>query len=190
MKIIKRNGKEMDFDSRKIVVAVKGANGDVDEKARLDDVAINGIAVKVTDICSSLGRAVSVEEVQDMVENQIMSLGAFELARAYITYRYERALARKSNSTDDQILSLIEFQNQEVKEENSNKAPEIASVQRDYMAGEVSKDLTKRILLPKEIWEAHEAGIIHFHETSWLNTVMCFEKRGEPVNAGCLLVAG
>lgn len=186
MKIIKRNGSEVEFDSTKIVNAIKGANKDVEENARLDDVAINGIAVKITDICAALGRAVSVEEVQDLVENQLMSLGAFELARAYITYRYERALARKANSTDDSILSLIELANEEIKQENSNKNPVVVSVQRDYMAGEVSKDLTKRLLLPKEIWEAHESGIIHFHEKSWLNVVVRYEKRGEPVNAGCL----
>lgn len=190
MKIIKRNGAEVDFDSTKIVNAIKGACGDVEERDRIPEENINKVAVDVTRICESLGRAPSVEEVQDLVENQLMKEGAFNLARAYITYRYERALARKANSTDDQILSLIEVKNEEVLEENSNKNPTVASVQRDYMAGEVSKDLAKRMLLPKEIVEAHEQGIIHFHKKLWLNTVMCFEKRGEPVNAGCLQKAG
>lgn len=167
MKIIKRNGTEMDFDSSKIIIAIKGANKDVQEAERLDDIAINNIAMTVTNICDGFGRAPSVEEVQDLVENQIMKANAFALARAYITYRYERALTRKANSTDDSILSLIEFKNEEVKQENSNKAPEIASVQRDYMAGEVSKDLVKRMLLPKDVVEAHEQGIIHFHDSDY-----------------------
>ena len=167
MKIIKRNGSETEFNNSKIIKAIEGANGDVREIERISESDINEIAKKVTEICESFGRAVTVEEVQDMVENQIMKLGAYELARAYITYRYTRALARKANTTDDRILSLIDVKNEEVIQENSNKAPEIASVQRDYMAGEVSKDLAKRMLLPKDIIEAHEQGIIHFHDQDY-----------------------
>lgn len=167
MKIIKRNGSEMLFDIEKIVVAITKANEAVDESARLTALQIRRIAESVVLSCEVLGRSPSVEEVQDMVEHQIMAHGAFEVAKAYITYRYTRALVRQSNTTDDKILSLIECNNEEVKQENSNKNPTVNSVQRDYMAGEVSKDITRRILLPPDIVEAHEQGIIHFHDADY-----------------------
>ena len=167
MKIIKRNGSEMLFDIEKIVVAITKANDAVDESARLTALQIRRIAESVVLSCEVLGRSPSVEEVQDMVEHQIMAHGAFEVAKAYITYRYTRALVRQSNTTDDKILSLIECNNEEVKQENSNKNPTVNSVQRDYMAGEVSKDITRRILLPPDIVEAHEQGIIHFHDADY-----------------------
>ena len=167
MKIIKRNGSEMLFDIEKIVTAITKANGVVDETARLTTLQIRRIAESVVLSCEVLGRSPSVEEVQDMVEHQIMAHGAFEVAKAYITYRYTRALVRQSNTTDDKILSLIECNNEEVKQENSNKNPTVNSVQRDYMAGEVSKDITRRILLPPDIVDAHEQGIIHFHDADY-----------------------
>lgn len=167
MRIIKRSGTEAAFDISKIVAAVEKANKEVVEKDRLTSEQINEIAKKVTLTCSSINRAFSVEEVQDMVENEIMETQAFEVARKYITYRYKRALVRKANSTDEQILSLIECDNEEVKQENSNKNPVVNSVQRDYMAGEVSKDITKRFLLPEKIVKAHEEGIIHFHDADY-----------------------
>ena len=166
MKIIKRNGAEELFDSSKIINAVKKAN-DAGEKGRISDEEIADVADYVEYKCNKLGRAVSVEEIQDMVENQLMAKGAFELARRYVRYRYTRSLIRKSNTTDNKILSLIECVNEEVKQENSNKNPTVNSVQRDYMAGEVSRDLTKRLLLPPDIVEAHEAGVIHFHDTDY-----------------------
>lgn len=167
MRIIKRSGTEVAFDISKIVAAVEKANKEVVEKDRLTSEQINEIAKKVTLTCSGINRAFSVEEVQDMVENEIMETQAFEVARKYITYRYKRALVRKANSTDEQILSLIECDNEEVKQENSNKNPVVNSVQRDYMAGEVSKDITKRFLLPEKIVKAHEEGIIHFHDADY-----------------------
>ena len=167
MKIIKRNGSEAIFDPRKIVVAVTKANNSVVPSARLTPVQIKRIAEDVESAAVNMNRALSVEEIQDMVEDQIMNQRAFDVARQYITYRYNRALIRKSNTTDEQILSLIECNNEEVKQENSNKNPTVNSVQRDYMAGEVSKDITKRILLPKEIVSAHELGIIHFHDADY-----------------------
>ena len=167
MKIIKRNGSEMLFDIEKIVTAITKANDAVDETARLTTLQIRRIAESVVLSCEVLGRSPSVEEVQDMVEHQIMAHGAFEVAKAYITYRYTRALVRQSNTTDDKILSLIECNNEEVKQENSNKNPTVNSVQRDYMAGEVSKDITRRILLPPDIVDAHEQGIIHFHDADY-----------------------
>ncbi|WP_295152601.1 anaerobic ribonucleoside-triphosphate reductase [uncultured Ruminococcus sp.] len=166
MKIIKRNGAEEIFDTSKIINAVKKANI-AGEKGRISDEEIADVADYVEYKCNKLGRAVSVEEIQDMVENQLMAKGAFELARRYVRYRYTRSLIRKSNTTDNKILSLIECVNEEVKQENSNKNPTVNSVQRDYMAGEVSRDLTKRLLLPQEIIDAHEAGIIHFHDTDY-----------------------
>ena len=166
MKIIKRNSTEEDFDASKIINAVKKANI-AEEKGRISDEEIADIADYVEYKCNKLGRAVSVEEIQDMVENQLMAKGAFELARRYVRYRYTRSLIRKSNTTDNKILSLIECSNEEVKQENSNKNPAVNSVQRDYMAGEVSRDLTKRLLLPHDIVEAHENGIIHFHDTDY-----------------------
>ncbi len=167
MKIIKRSGTEAAFDMSKIVGAVEKANMEVVETERLTQEQIREIAKKVTITCSSMNRACNVEEIQDMVENEIMETQAFEVARKYITYRYKRALVRKANSTDKQILSLIECNNEEVKQENSNKNPVVNSVQRDYMAGEVSKDITKRFLLPDHIVKAHEEGIIHFHDSDY-----------------------
>ena len=151
MKIIKRSGKETGFDKSKIVDAVAKANQEVAESDRLSEEQIDKIAQHITDACASMERMYNVEEIQDMVENGIMACKAYEVARKYITYRYKRALVRKSNSTDQQILSLIECDNEEIKQENSNKNPIVNSVQRDYMAGEVSKDITRRFLLPEDI---------------------------------------
>ena len=167
MKIIKRNGAEVVFDIEKIVLAVSKANEAVEEKARMTPLQINRIADSVRIACEEMGRSPSVEEIQDLVEKAIMSHGAFEVAKRYITYRYTRSLLRQSNTTDDRILSLIECNNEEVKQENANKNPTVNAVQRDYMAGEVSKDITNRILLPKEVVDAHEAGIIHFHDSDY-----------------------
>ena len=167
MKIIKRNGSEVDFDITKIIVAVTKANDVVPENERMTPMQIQRIAQSVELACQKVNRAMSVEEIQDLVEKQIMAHGAFEVAKQYITYRYTRSLVRKSNTTDDKILSLIECNNEEVKQENSNKIPTVNSVQRDYMAGEVSKDITNRILLPQEIVQAHEEGIIHFHDADY-----------------------
>ena len=167
MKIIKRNGTEVAFDISKIVMAISKANIEVDEKVRLTPVQIDRIAESVEVACEEMGRSPSVEEIQDLVEKAIMSHGAFEVAKEYITYRYTRNLLRQSNTTDDRILSLIECNNEEVKQENANKNPSINAVQRDYMAGEVSKDITSRILLPRDIVTAHEAGIIHFHDSDY-----------------------
>ena len=167
MKIIKRNGEETVFDEEKIVNAIKKANKEVFDGDKLTEEEIQAIADTVTDKGRSMIRALNVEEIQDFVENEIMRLGKFALARKYITYRYSRALARKTNTTDDRILSLIECNNEEVKQENSNKNPTVNSVQRDYMAGEVSKDITTRILLPPDIVRAHEEGLIHFHDSDY-----------------------
>ena len=167
MKIIKRSGAEVVFDPQKIVVAVTKANESVVPSERMSDVQIKRIAEDVESAAQNINRSLSVEEIQDMVEDQIMNQRAFDVARRYITYRYNRALIRKANTTDEQILSLIECNNEEVKQENSNKNPTVNSVQRDYMAGEVSKDITKRILLPSDIVEAHEQGIIHFHDADY-----------------------
>lgn len=166
MKIIKRNGSEADFDLNKIIVAVSKANAAC-KKEELSQSQINEIAEYVEFKISKANRALSVEEIQDIVENQIMAQGAFDVARLYVKYRYNRSLIRKANTTDNQILSLIECNNEEVKQENSNKNPTVNSVQRDYMAGEVSKDITKRILLPQDIVDAHEEGIIHFHDADY-----------------------
>ena len=167
MKIIKRNGSEAAFDITKIIVAVSKANKEIDERQRLTNEQIRTIAANVEGACVAMGRAASVEEVQDLVEKQIMGQGAFDVAKEYICYRYTRSLARRANTTDNQILSLIECNNEEAKQENANKNPTVNSVQRDYMAGEVSKDITRRILLPREIVEAHEQGIIHFHDMDY-----------------------
>ena len=167
MKIIKRSGVEVFFDSNKIVAAVQKANASVIDYEKLSDEQIQEIADNVEVACENMKRSASVEEIQDMVENQLMNQHAFTVARNYITYRYKRALVRKSNSTDEQILSLLECNNEEVKQENSNKNPTVNSVQRDYMAGEVSKDITKRFLLPEDIVEAHEKGLIHFHDADY-----------------------
>ena len=167
MKIIKRNGSEAVFDISKIMMAVSRANEVVQANQKLSKAQINAIAAQVEEVCSTRPHAMNVEEIQDLVENQIMEQQAFEVARKYITYRYIRTLKRSSNTTDDKILSLIECNNEDVKQENSNKNPTVNSVQRDYMAGEVSKYLTTRLLLPQEVVEAHEAGIIHFHDSDY-----------------------
>ncbi|MDY4106032.1 MAG: anaerobic ribonucleoside-triphosphate reductase [Oscillospiraceae bacterium] len=167
MKVIKRNGSEVTFDPEKITIAISKANGAVADKYRLNPEDIQDITDIVTYKCSKLGHTPSVEEIQDLVELQIMGHGAYALAKAYITYRYERSLVRQANTTDDTILSLIDCTNELANQENSNKNPQINSVMRDYMAGEVSKDLTRRMLLPKEVVDAHDAGIIHFHDADY-----------------------
>ena len=168
MKCIKRNGQEVEFNSDKIRKAVTNANNNMDEMSkRLTDAQIEKITTNVTQKCENMGRAVGVEEIQDMVEFAIMGEGKFDVAKHYITYRYTRQLARQKNTTDDKVFSLIDCQNEEIKQENSNKNPTINSVQRDYMAGEMSKDLTKRFLLPEDIWQAHEEGLIHFHDADY-----------------------
>ena len=167
MKIIKRNGSEAVFDPKKIYFAVEKANSAVDAADRITDAEIEEISRRVTEKCESLCRPSSVEEVQDMVEREIMALGAFTLAKTYITYRYNRALVRKANTTDDRIMSLIDCTNEEIKQENANKNSTVNSVQRDYMAGEVSKDITSRFLLPADIVKAHEEGILHFHDADY-----------------------
>ena len=167
MKLIKRNGSEAIFDITKIEIAITKANNVVSDKNKIDSSKIKEIAGTVADVCSKTRHTLNVEEIQDLVENELMKTQAFEVARHYITYRYIQNLKRTSNTTDDQILTLIESNNEEVKQENSNKNPTINSVQRDYMAGEVSKDLTRRILLPKEVVDAHDTGLIHFHDTDY-----------------------
>ena len=167
MKIIKRSGSEVSFDIDKIAAAIQSANESVLDYEKLSDEQIQEILNNVENACENMRRSPSVEEIQDMVENQIMNQRAFTVARNYITYRYKRALIRKSNSTDEQILSLLECNNEEVKQENSNKNPTVNSVQRDYMAGEVSKDITKRFLLDADIVDAHEKGLIHFHDADY-----------------------
>ena len=167
MKIIKRSGEEVAFDKSKIYAAVSKANEAVEPQHRISDEQIARITDSVTERCENLARATEVEEIQDMVEREIMSLGAFTLAKTYITYRYTRELVRKANTTDERIMSLIECANEDIKQENSNKNPTVNSIQRDYMAGEVSKDLTRRILLPQDIVKAHEEGIIHFHDADY-----------------------
>ncbi len=167
MRIIKRNGAEENFDVEKIRIAITKANQSVEESDRMTELQIKRITESVVISCESLNRAPTVEEIQDLVEKKIMAHGAFEVAKNYITYRYIRSLVRKSNTTDDKILSLIECNNEEVKQENSNKNPVVNSTQRDYMAGEVSRDITNRILLPKDIVDAHNEGIIHFHDSDY-----------------------
>ena len=167
MKLIKRNGSEVIFDREKIAVAVAKANEAVDEQYRITNEDIENIALEVERLCLTMVRSAGVEEIQDLVEKEIMKLGAFDLAKAYITYRYKRELIRKSNTTDDKIISLIECNNEEVKQENANKNPTVNSVKRDYMAGEVSKDITRRLLLPEVIVKAHEEGLIHFHDADY-----------------------
>lgn len=167
MKIIKRSGAEVTFDPQKIIVAVTKANESVVPSQRMSEIQIKRIAEDVENAAANINRSLSVEEIQDMVEDQIMNQRAFDVARRYITYRYNRALIRKSNTTDEQIISLIECNNEEVKQENSNKNPTVNSVQRDYMAGEVSKDITKRILLSPDIVDAHERGLLHFHDADY-----------------------
>ena len=172
MKIIKRNGQEAIFDEVKITNAIIGANKEVVETERLSEEEIDNITNDIKYKCQKMKRALSVEEIQNLVEDELMKLNAFSVARKYITYRFQRALARQSNTTDDQILSLIECANEEVKQENSNKNPTVNSVQRDYMAGEVSKDLTRRILLPEYIVKAHDEGLIHFHDADYFSQHM------------------
>ena len=167
MKIIKRNGAEVSFDAAKIETAISKANNSVEENVRMTPLQISRITEHVQISCEEMGRSPSVEEIQDLVEKAIMAHGAYEVAKSYITYRYNHSLLRQSNTTDDRILTLIECNNEEVKQENANKNPTINAVQRDYMAGEVSKDITNRILLPKEIVDAHNAGIIHFHDSDY-----------------------
>ncbi len=167
MKIIKRSGEEVGFDITKIIAAVHKANKEVEPVNRLSAGRIQGIAQNVEEICKKSIRSMNVEEIQDAVEDQIMQSGAYQVARVYITYRYKRQLVRQSNTTDAQIMTIIESQNEETKQENSNKNPLLASTQRDYMAGEVSKDITKRFLLSQKVWEAHEKGIIHFHDADY-----------------------
>ena len=172
MKIIKRNGQEAIFDEVKITNAIIGANKEVVETERLSEEEIDNITNDIKYKCQKMKRALSVEEIQNLVEDELMKLNAFSVARKYITYRFQRALARQSNTTDEQILSLIECANEEVKKENSNKNPTVNSVQRDYMAGEVSKDLTRRILLPEDIVKAHDEGLIHFHDADYFSQHM------------------
>ncbi len=167
MKIIKRNGSEVAFDITKIIAAVTKANNADEQSRELTGDQIRAIAAEVEEKCEAMGRAPSVEEIQDMVENQLMAIGAFAIAKNYVRYRYDRSLVRKANTTDNRILSLIECNNEEVMQENSNKNPTVNSVQRDYMAGEVSKDLTRRLLLPEDIVEADKQGIIHFHDSDY-----------------------
>ena len=167
MKVIKRNGTEVSFDITKILSAITRANESIDAEKRMTTTQVQRIAESVELACQELGRSPSVEEIQDLVEYQIMAHGAFEVAKNYVTYRYTRSLVRRSNTTDDRILSLIECCNEEAKQENSNKNPVVNSTQRDYMAGEVSRDLSERLLLPKEIVEAHQEGIIHFHDSDY-----------------------
>ena len=167
MTIIKRNGTEVVFETEKIANAVTKANNSVPEVCRMTAAQIQEITEAVTKTCESMGHAPAVEEIQDLVERQIMAQGAFDVAKSYITYRYTRSLGRRSNTTDQKILSLIECCNEEVKQENSNKNPVVNSTQRDYMAGEVSRDITERLLLPPDIVEAHKEGIIHFHDSDY-----------------------
>ena len=167
MKVIKRNGSEVEFDNQKIIDAVTAANNEVDPDQRLDTDAIYRLSKVVEEICENYNRAIGVEEIQEIVESEIMYSGAYEVAKRYIRYRYDRNLKREQNTTDAAILSLIERNNEEIKQENSNKNPTVVSVQRDYMAGEVSKDLTRRVFLPKDIVDAHDNGLIHFHDADY-----------------------
>ena len=164
MKVIKRSGTEVEFDITKIIAAITKANDTVADDERMTPLQIQRISDRVMQDCEKLGRTPSVEEIQDLVETQIMAHGAYEVAKNYVKYRYTRGLVRQANTTDEKILSLIELQNEEAKQENSNKNPVINSTQRDYMAGEVSRDLTERVLLPQDIVQAHKEGIIHFHK--------------------------
>ena len=164
-RVIKRNGEEVSFDINKIITAVNAANEEVDPIYQLNEYQIAAVAHKILDQVKNFTHATNVEDIQNMVEKGIMEMRGYEVAQKYVRYRYKRELTRKSNTTDDGILALIEHMNEEVNQENSNKNPVINSTQRDYMAGEVSKDLSKRILLPEEIVKAHEEGIIHFHDS-------------------------
>ena len=168
MNVIKRSGEEVSFNANKIIVAISKANKATNIADQISNSQITDITNNVIQKCNKAGRAVSVEEIQDMVENALMELGAYALAKNYITYRYEHALARKANTTDKQILALLGRTNEELKQENSNKNPAINSTQRDYMAGEVSKDISKRFIIPADLWDAHEKGLIHIHDTDYL----------------------
>ena len=165
--VIKRNGEEVNFDLNKIINAIKAANGEVDKLYQMNEYQIMAVAENVAQQIQRSTHAVNVEDIQDMVETGIMEMRGYEVAQKYVRYRYKRELTRKSNTTDNGILSLLEHMNEEVNQENSNKNPVINSTQRDYMAGEVSKDLSRRVLLPEEIVRAHEAGIIHFHDSDY-----------------------
>lgn len=167
MNVIKRDGREAIFDRNKIVNAIKGANNDVEPIHKLNDYQIEAITDSVTKKIESFDRAASVEEIQDLVEKGIMEARGYEVAQEYVRYRFKRSLIRKANTTDDKILSIIDCVNEEAKQENSNKDPDIVSVQRDYMAGEVSRDITERLLLDDDIVEAHKNGVIHFHDTDY-----------------------
>ena len=167
MVVIKRDGTEVDFNINKIINAIKGANNEVPENEQLTESEINTISLHVQKDCESMQFTPHIEDIQDMVENEITSIGAYKVAKRYILYRYEHELLRKKNTTDAAILSLVDCNNEEIKQENSNKNPLINSTQRDYIAGEVSKDLTKRLLLPDKIWKAHEEGLIHFHDADY-----------------------
>lgn len=169
-KVIKRNGQEVDFSEDKIRKAIQGANSEVDEKDKISKLSLEKIVEEVVNECEKFPHALSVEDIQNLVEEAVMDEGYFEVARHYIKYRYNRELARKRNSTDETILSLIDSTNEEIKQENSNKNPIINSTQRDYTAGEVSKDISRRILLPKDVIDAHDAGIIHFHDMDYFMT--------------------
>ena len=166
-KIIKRNGEEVDFQKEKIVNAIKAANAETENIHQMNDYQIMAIADNITQKVQESTHTVNVEDIQDMVETGIMEMRGYEVAQKYVRYRYKREMSRKSNTTDDGILALIEHLNEEVNQENSNKNPTVNSVQRDYMAGEVSKDITRRFLLPPEIVEAHESGVIHFHDSDF-----------------------
>ena len=167
MNVIKRSGEEVSFDADKILLAIEKANQATQENRQISEDKITEITNRVIQKCNEIARSISVEEIQDLVENELMAEGAYTVAHNYITYRYERALVRKANTTDKKILSLLGRNNEEAMQENSNKNPTVNSTQRDYMAGEVSKDITRRFLLPKEIWDAHEKGIIHFHDSDY-----------------------
>ena len=167
MRILKRNGAEQDFDINKIITAISKANKDTDAQHRINDAKIQEISELVEFKCSKLGRAASVEEIQDMVENQLMAVGAFDLARNYVRYRYVHNIMRTRSTTDEKILNLVNCVNEEAKQENSNKNPTVNSVQRDYIAGEVSRDITERLLLPQDVVEAHKSGLIHFHDSDY-----------------------
>lgn len=190
MKVIKRNGSEVDFDSNKILVAITKANAEIDSIDKLSTNEINTVVYSISKQINKSTRAVTVEEIQDIVEDNLMRIRAYKVARAYIRYRYDREKARNRNTTDDAIMTLIEYENEEVKQENSNKNPMIVSTQRDYMAGEVSKDITNRYLLPKEIVEAHKAGIIHFHDADYFAQHMhncCLVNLGDMLQNGTVI---
>lgn len=167
MRIIKRNGEEVMYDGNKIFIAVSKANAEVDAVHRLSDIQIQAIVNNITQKLATLGHTANVEEIQDMVETAIMEMRGYEVAQKYVRYRYKREIARKNNTTDENILSIINLSNEEAKQENSNKDPIINSTQRDYIAGEVSKDITMRLLLPEDVVKAHEEGIIHFHDADY-----------------------